>query len=133
MINFFHKPEIQLELANLLQEENITEEGWIEAIQTAINETSNTEELSEQKIDFLRCVFGGILDAVTDSPFNPFPTISIPIELCRENAKLPTYATDGSAAMDVYSPEEYILGPGECRIIPTGLKVAIPKGYALLI
>ena len=35
--------------------------------------------------------------------------------------------------MDIYSPEEYVIGPGETIVIPTGLKVNIPLGYALLI
>jgi dUTP pyrophosphatase len=35
--------------------------------------------------------------------------------------------------MDIYSPEEYVIGPSESVVIPTGLKVDIPKGYALLI
>jgi dUTP pyrophosphatase len=53
--------------------------------------------------------------------------------LCCDGAKLPAYATNGSAAMDIYSPEEYTIGPGESIMIPTGLKVNIPIGYALLI
>ena len=35
--------------------------------------------------------------------------------------------------MDIYSPNEYTINPGETVIVPTGLKVNIPFGYALLI
>ena len=35
--------------------------------------------------------------------------------------------------MDIVSPAEYTIAPGETIIIPTGIKVAIPDGYALLI
>ena len=35
--------------------------------------------------------------------------------------------------MDIYSTEEYTIDPGQTIIIPTGIKVAIPHGYALLI
>ena len=35
--------------------------------------------------------------------------------------------------MDLYSPEEYTIYPGETKIIPTGIKCALPKGYAFLI
>jgi len=59
--------------------------------------------------------------------------IQIPIIRCRENAKLPTYATDGSAAMDIYAVTDFSVKPGETIIVPTGLKVNLPKGYALLI
>ena len=35
--------------------------------------------------------------------------------------------------MDIYSPDEYTIDCGKTIIIPTGIKVAIPHGYALLI
>jgi dUTP pyrophosphatase len=35
--------------------------------------------------------------------------------------------------MDIISPAEYTIAPGETVIIPTGIKCAIPEGYALLI
>lgn len=51
-----------------------------------------------------------------------------------ENAvglKLPTYATEQSAGMDLSAAlEEAIeLGPGERALIPTGLSIALPAGY----
>ena len=44
---------------------------------------------------------------------------------------LPTYATDQSAGMDLTAAlEEAIeLAPGERRLIPTGLALALPAGY----
>lgn len=46
---------------------------------------------------------------------------------------LPAYETVGSAGMDVEAdvnnPVE--LAPGDIRLIPTGLRVAIPKGYEI--
>jgi len=35
--------------------------------------------------------------------------------------------------MDIYSPEEYTIECGQTIVIPIGIKVAIPRGYALLI
>jgi dUTP pyrophosphatase len=35
--------------------------------------------------------------------------------------------------MDIYSPEEYNIECGQTVIIPIGIKVSIPHGYALLI
>ena len=35
--------------------------------------------------------------------------------------------------MDIYAPEEYTIPPGDTIIIPTGIKCAVPQGYALLI
>ncbi len=44
---------------------------------------------------------------------------------------LPTYATEQSAGMDLTAAlEEAIeLGPGDRLLIPTGLSIALPKGY----
>ena len=59
-------------------------------------------------------------------------TIRIPCEVS-ESVSIPTYVHDTDAGMDIYSPDEYTIAPGETIIIPTGIKVAIPEGYALLI
>lgn len=60
--------------------------------------------------------------------------IKIAVELCHENAKLPTYAHDGDAGFDIYLPEDFIIKAGEYgKIAKTGLKMAIPQGYELQI
>lgn len=53
----------------------------------------------------------------------------------RSGNDLPGYATAGSAGMDLRSwlSEPVTLAPGERRLIPTGLYVAIPEGYELQI
>ena len=44
---------------------------------------------------------------------------------------LPAYATPGSAGMDLLAAVEspVVLGSGERRLIPTGLRIALPDGY----
>lgn len=44
---------------------------------------------------------------------------------------LPSYATSGSAGMDLHAALEHavVLAPGERLLIPTGLRIAIPDGY----
>jgi dUTP pyrophosphatase len=44
---------------------------------------------------------------------------------------LPRYMTDGSSGMDLVASleEEVILEPGERRLIPTGISLAIPEGF----
>lgn len=91
------------------------------------------EKLSTKKKDFLNKIYAFFLSAMEDSEGVAKRVIQIPIELCNPDAKLPTYATIGSAAMDVYSTEEYIIKPGETHLFKLGIKCAIPKGYALLI
>jgi len=44
--------------------------------------------------------------------------------------KSPEYAHNGDAGLDLYSAVECILRPYERRKVPTGIKIAIPEGYA---
>ncbi|MBW2984611.1 dUTP diphosphatase [Candidatus Woesearchaeota archaeon] len=46
-----------------------------------------------------------------------------------EDVKVPSYAHEGDAGMDLYAAEEYILKPGERKLINTGIKIALPVGY----
>lgn len=51
-----------------------------------------------------------------------------------ENAvglKLPTYATEQSAGMDLSAAleESFVLEPGQRALIPTGLSIALPAGF----
>lgn len=49
----------------------------------------------------------------------------------QEGIPLPRYMTGGASGMDLCAAveEEVVLKPGERRLIPTGLAVAIPEGY----
>jgi dUTP pyrophosphatase len=42
---------------------------------------------------------------------------------------LPSYATAGSAGMDLRADVAVSLAPGERALVPTGLVLAIPEGY----
>ena len=53
------------------------------------------------------------------------------IETCRDNIQLPTYSNIGDAGMDIRAAEDVLIMPGETKIIPTGLKMAIPTGYEI--
>nr|DAO57774.1 MAG TPA: deoxyuridine 5'-triphosphate nucleotidohydrolase [Caudoviricetes sp.] len=57
------------------------------------------------------------------------------VYLSRPGARIPTYATSGSACFDIYAvlDEPVPVRNGEPVIIPTGLKFDIPAGYALMI
>ena len=56
--------------------------------------------------------------------------IELPIRKTRPDAVVPTRAYAGDAGMDLSACERVELGPGERGIVPTGLAVAIPEGYA---
>ena len=48
-----------------------------------------------------------------------------------EGLDLPFYATEHAAGMDLYAATErdITLNPGERKLIPTGLTIALPEGY----
>ena len=46
---------------------------------------------------------------------------------------LPVHARPGDAGLDLRASESVRLEPGERRLVPTGLAVAIPPGYAGLV
>jgi len=58
-------------------------------------------------------------------------TIDVKIEICKDGIRLPEYANLGDAGMDVCAAEDVLIHPGETKIVPTGLKVAIPVGYEI--
>ncbi|MDD5071753.1 MAG: dUTP diphosphatase [Patescibacteria group bacterium] len=55
------------------------------------------------------------------------------IERVKPGAKLPQRAHLGDAGLDLFSADYYSILPGESMIVSTGIKMAIPEGYAGLI
>ncbi|HEV8686351.1 MAG TPA: dUTP diphosphatase [Gaiellaceae bacterium] len=56
--------------------------------------------------------------------------IELPVRRVRPGAVLPRRAYPGDAGIDLAACERVELGPGERALVPTGLAVAIPEGYA---
>ena len=56
--------------------------------------------------------------------------IKIQIRLLDEDLPMPRYQHEGDAGLDLPSRVDYVLEPGERAMIPTGIAVAIPRGYA---
>lgn len=52
---------------------------------------------------------------------------------CRDNVEIPKYANEGDACLDIRSAIDITIKPNETKVIPTGLKVIIPKGFELQI
>lgn len=50
-----------------------------------------------------------------------------------EGAELPTYGSEEAAGADVraYITDKITLNPGESKLIPTGLRFEIPKGFEI--
>lgn len=62
-------------------------------------------------------------------------TRNIKCKKLKENALLPTYGTAYSAGADLYAclEQEVVIEPGQTLLIPTGISMEIPTGYAGLI
>jgi dUTP pyrophosphatase len=56
--------------------------------------------------------------------------IEVEITRLREDARVPERAYARDAGLDLATCEEIRLAPGERTLVPTGLAVAIPEGYA---
>ena len=56
--------------------------------------------------------------------------IELLIRKVRDDAVVPARAYAGDAGMDLSACERVELAPGERALVPTGLAVAIPEGYA---
>lgn len=125
----------RLTLAQSLNISGIKPEDLFEYFDRLIKEIDEqlVGKISQIKLDFLKQMFSTVANAIQDSEGVTKRIIQIPVQPCRENVVLPTYARAGDAGMDIYALEDIDILPGETKIIPTGLKVAIPRGYAILI
>ena len=121
---------IMVQSMNMLgmKAENVREQ--YDAIYKEIDDQMG-DVLSHQKRDFLKQMLGITYNALAEAEGIAKKTILIPIEYCREGAKCPTYAHLTDSGMDVYALEDITIAPGETRLVPTGIKVAIPAGYEL--
>ena len=90
-----------------------------------------SDQISAQKRDFLKGIMGLSYNAVSAADGIAKRHILISIEYCRPDAKMPAYAHLTDAGMDIYLTEDVTIHPGETKLIPTGIKVAIPLGYEL--
>jgi len=50
-----------------------------------------------------------------------------------EDSKVPSFANEGDAGMDLYASEDMEVARGEIKAVPTGVKMELPKGYVALI
>lgn len=100
-----------------------------ESFKEIIVKIDDINTLSIQKKDFLKTILGSLVSAIMDTEGIAKKYIQIPIELCHKDAKIPQYANISDSGMDVYALDDYTINPGEIKLIPTGIKLALPPGY----
>jgi dUTP pyrophosphatase len=55
------------------------------------------------------------------------------VKLLHPDARAPERSREGDAGYDLCSLEAFVLGPGERRLVPTGVAIALPPGLAGLV
>jgi dUTP pyrophosphatase len=123
----------QLAMAQIFNTTGIRVEDITAEYQKLCDEVDNqmSEILSAQKRSFLKNLLAITYNAVSETEGITKRNMLIPIEYCREDAKMPAYAHLTDAGMDVFATEEITINPGETKLIPLGIKVALPIGYEL--
>jgi dUTP pyrophosphatase len=59
--------------------------------------------------------------------------VEVLLQRLSEDAELPTYARPGDAGADLVTTVDVVLAPGERALVPTGIAIALPPGYAAFV
>lgn len=125
-----NNPNDRIALVQALNATGYTADDMVESIDE-INKNIDSVDLPVMKKDFLKELIGTLFNAINETEGIAKRYISIPVELCHENAKIPQYAHVTDSGVDVYALEDVTIHPGETILVPTGIKVALPPGYEL--
>jgi dUTP pyrophosphatase len=60
-------------------------------------------------------------------------TVDVLIQRLDPDLPAPSYAHPGDAGADLCATEDVELAPGERRVVPTGIAIALPDGYAAFV
>ena len=130
--NLINEPAIESELRLTILTQGYTLDTIADEFDKSIEAIEDIKDFGKSKKDFLKEICAITINKIRQIIDKLNASIYIPCEL-EENVQLPTYAHKTDAGVDIYAREEITINPGETIIIPTGIKCAIPEGYALLI
>lgn len=123
----------RLLFAQAINANGATVEDMIQNFAQLGQKIDTLEGFSAQKKDFLKQLANGLANCISETQGIAKKYIQIPYEKCRKGVRMPEYAHIDDSGMDLYALEDYTIHPGETKLIPTGLKFAIPNGYELQI
>lgn len=126
-----NNPNDRIALVQALNAMGYTADDMVESIEDINRSIDAVDTLPVMKKDFLKELIGTLFNAINETEGIAKRYISIPIELCHEEAKVPQYAHISDSGVDVYALEDVTIHPGETVLVPTGIKVALPPGYEL--
>ncbi|XAS69035.1 dUTP diphosphatase [Micrococcaceae bacterium Sec5.7] len=61
------------------------------------------------------------------------PTLQVQLKMLDAGLEAPSYAHPGDAGADLRARNDVVLEPGERRLVPTGVSIALPDGFVALI
>ncbi|NUP59990.1 MAG: dUTP diphosphatase [Pseudarthrobacter sp.] len=67
------------------------------------------------------------------SPAPGAPTLQVQLKMLDPELEAPSYAHPGDAGADLRAREDVVLLPGERKLVPTGVAIALPEGFVALI
>lgn len=126
-----NNPNDKLGLVQALNANGATAEDLVASFNTISDAIDSIEEISQIKRDFLKSLLAALTNAVNETEGIAKRFVQIPVELCHPDAKIPQYANTSDSGMDVYALDDYTIAPGETKLIPTGIKFALPPGYEI--
>ena len=126
-----NNPNDKLGLVQALNANGATAEDLVSSFNTISDAIDSIEEISQIKRDFLKSLLAALTNAVNETEGIAKRFVQIPVELCHPDAKIPQYANTSDSGMDVYALDDYTIAPGETKLIPTGIKLALPPGYEI--
>jgi dUTP pyrophosphatase len=59
--------------------------------------------------------------------------VEVLVQRLHSDLPLPAYALPGDAGADIVAAADLTLGPGERALLPTGVAIALPEGYAAFV
>jgi dUTP pyrophosphatase len=59
--------------------------------------------------------------------------VDVPVRRLDPDLPLPAYAHPGDAGADLVAAQDVVLAPGERKLVPTGVAIALPDGYVGLV
>lgn len=66
-------------------------------------------------------------------PATAAPTLQVQLKMLDSELEAPSYAHPGDAGADLRAREDVVLMPGERKLVPTGVAIALPYGFVALI
>lgn len=68
-----------------------------------------------------------------ETPARPDGDVEVLLVLLEDDLPEPRYAHPGDAGADLVTRVDVELGPGERALVPTGVRIALPDGYAAFV